>query len=119
MFIKLNTIENKTIEINSNMILEIEGVYNRLCNKHHSTITLNNGKIYCCQDTEYNIKKMLNKEQYDYKKNLEHLRERYLNKISWLEKHINSDNQDSNMGFIDGLLTAIHDIEYMIDGLDV
>lgn len=57
--------------------------------------------------------------QYDYKKNLEHLRERYLNKIKWLEIHINSDNQDNNMGFIDGLLTAIHDINEMLDGLDV
>lgn len=119
MFIKLNTIEDKTIEINSNMIAEIKGVHNRLCSKHHTTITLNNDKIYYCEDTEYNIKKMLIEEQYDYKKNLEHLRERYLNKISWLEKHINSDNQDNNMGLIDGLLTAIHDIEDMLNGLDV
>jgi hypothetical protein len=37
-------------------------------------------------------------EQYNYKKNLEHLKERYLNKISWLEKHINSDNQDNYDG---------------------
>lgn len=119
MFIKLITIQGKTIEVNSNLITEIEGVYNRFCNDHHSTITLSNGQIYCCKDTEYNIKKMLQKEQYDYKKNLEHLRERYLNKIKWLEKHINPDNQDNTIGFIDGLLTAIHDIEDMLDGLDV
>ena len=119
MFIKLKTIQGKTIEINSTMIAEIEGLYNRHCRDHHSTVTLNNGKIYCCQDTEYDIKNILSNNQYDYKKNLEHLRERYLNKIKWLEKHINSDNQDNHMGFIDGLSIAIHDIEYVLDGLDV
>jgi hypothetical protein len=56
---------------------------------------------------------------YNYKKNLEHMRERYLNKIAWLEKHLNEKNQDNNMGIIDGLLIAIHDIEDMLNGLDV
>lgn len=58
-------------------------------------------------------------KQYNYKKNLEHLKERYLNKISWLEKHLNEKNQDNNMGMIYGLLIAIHDIEDMLDKLEV
>lgn len=119
MFIKLTTIQGKSIELNSNLITKIEGLYNRFCSNHHSTITLTNGEIYCCKDTEYNIKKMLHKEEYDYKKNLEHMRERYLNKISWLEKHLTEKNKDTNMGMIDGLLIAIHDIEDMLDKLEV
>lgn len=57
--------------------------------------------------------------QYDYKKNLEHLRERYLNKIKWLEDRINQVNKDNYFGIIEGLKIAIHDIEDMLDGLDV
>lgn len=119
MFIKLITIQGKSIELNSNLITKIEGVYNRFCSNHHSTITLTNGEIYCCKDTEYNIKKMLQKEQYDYKKNLEHLRERYINKIHWYMEHITKDNKNTYEGAIDGLSTAIHDIEDMLDGLEV
>lgn len=62
MFIKLTTVEGKSIELNSDLITKIEGLYNRFCSNHHSTITLTNGEIYCCKDTEYNIKKMLEKE---------------------------------------------------------
>jgi hypothetical protein len=55
-------------------------------------------------------------KSYDYKKNLEHLKERYLNKIEWLEKHT---DQNNNTGIIYGLLIAIHDIEDILDELEV
>jgi len=58
-------------------------------------------------------------KQYDYKKNLEHLRERYINKIHWYMERINKENQDSYNGVVEGLSTAINDIEDMLDGLDV
>lgn len=58
-------------------------------------------------------------KQYDYKKNLEHLNERYLNKISWLEKHITESNQDNNLGIVEGLETILHDIEDMLDELEI
>ena len=65
------------------------------------------------------IKELENIKSYDYKKNLENLKERYLNKISWLEKHINEKNQDNYIGIIDGISIAIHDIEYMLSELEV
>jgi hypothetical protein len=62
---------------------------------------------------------LFNKQEYDYKKNLEHLRERYINKIHWYMEHANTENKKTYKGCIDGLSTVIHDIEDMLDGLDV
>jgi hypothetical protein len=53
--------------------------------------------------------------EYDYKKNLQKLKERYLNKIKWHEERITTNNKNKYEGYIMALETAIHDIEYMID----
>jgi hypothetical protein len=58
-------------------------------------------------------------DNYNYKKNLEHLRERYINKIHWYMDNINDSNKNSYEGAIDALSTAVHDIEDILYGLDV
>lgn len=101
-------------ETNSDNVIGI-----KLYSKDGGIYRYDNNKWICTIDSAYFEDNVRPISYYDYRKNLEHLRERYLNKISWLEKHINSDNQDNHMGFIDGLLTTIHDIEDILDGLDV
>lgn len=55
---------------------------------------------------------------YDYKKNLEHLKERYKNKIKYLDDN-KIEYGGYNDGIIDGLKNALHDIDDMLNGLEV
>ena len=55
--------------------------------------------------------------EYDYKKNLQHLKERYENKIKNIKDYMICDSYDE--GLIQGLNIAIHDIEDILDGLEV
>lgn len=60
--------------------------------------------------------------EYDYKKNLEHLKERYENKIRLLEKDsylLKEHEYLFSNGLIEGLETAINDIEDILNGLEV
>ena len=60
--------------------------------------------------------------EYDYKKNLEHLKERYENKIRLLEKDsylLKEHEHLFNDGLIEGLETAINDIDDILSGLEV
>lgn len=57
--------------------------------------------------------------QYNYKKNLEQLRERYLNKITWLEDKMNLSNKDNYEGIIYGFETILHDIEDILNELEI
>ena len=59
--------------------------------------------------------------EYDYKKNLQHLKERYKNKINTLhEEYSITDGEEFfyNDGLIEGLKTAINDIEYILNGIE-
>lgn len=64
-----------------------------------------------------------NESTYDYKKNLRHLKKRYENKIRYINLHNDGKNATDdkliNDGLIEGLETAIHDINDMLDGLEV
>ena len=60
--------------------------------------------------------------EYDYKKNLQHLKERYENKIKNIKDDmIYGSYYDGSYyeGLIQGLNIAIHDIEDILDGLEV
>ena len=60
--------------------------------------------------------------EYDYKKNLEHLKERYENKINTLyDEYGITDGEEFfyNDGLIEGLETVIHDIGDILNGLEM
>jgi hypothetical protein len=96
--------------------LEIEKEFDQLM-KSEDKIDI--GNIKDLQTTTKNSWIDAFNAQYDYKKNLEHLKERYLNKIHWYMERINTENEASYKGIIEGLSTAIHDIEDILDGLEV
>lgn len=84
-----------------------------------TTINLNDDGTYA--ETKENIEKMTTftpPTPYDYKKNLEHLRKRYENKIKYLDS-IRMEYSNYNDGIIDGLKNALHDIDDMLNGLEV
>ena len=65
--------------------------------------------------------KLFNYKKYDYKKNLQHLKGCYENKIETLQNAYNiTDSEDYfyNEGLIEGLKTAIHDIEYILNEME-
>ena len=55
--------------------------------------------------------------EYDYKKNLQHLKECYENKIKNIKDDMIYESYDE--GLIQGLNIAIYDIEDILDGLEV
>lgn len=55
---------------------------------------------------------------YDYKKNLENLKERYENKIKYLDSN-RMEYDNYNDGITVGLKIAIHDIEDILEGLEM
>ena len=60
-------------------------------------------------------------ENYDYRSNLEKLKNRYENKIEELKdiKNFKNGNELITVGIEIGLETAIQDIEDILDGLEV
>lgn len=60
-------------------------------------------------------------KQYDYRSNLEKLKKRYENKIEELQdiKNFKNGNELTTVGIEIGLETAIHDIEDILDGLEM
>ena len=60
-------------------------------------------------------------ENYDYRSNLEKLKNRYENKIEELKdiKNFENGNELITVGIEIGLETAIQDIEDILDGLEV
>ena len=42
---------------------------------------------------------------------------KYLNKVKWLEEHTVDENKDRYKGIIDGLMTAINDMEDILCGV--
>lgn len=60
-------------------------------------------------------------ENYDYRINLEKLKKRYENKIEKLQdiKKFKNGNELTTVGIEIGLETAIHDIEDILDGLEM
>lgn len=101
-------------EVNSDNVIGT-----KLYSKDGGIYRYDNDKWICTIKSAYFEDNIRPITYYDYKKNLEHLRERYINKIHWYMERINKENQDSYNGVIEGLSTAIHDIEDMLDGLYV
>lgn len=58
-------------------------------------------------------------KSYDYIKNIKHLILRYNNKLNGLNIDSEHDKITYNEGLYDGLRTAIHDLQNILDGLEV
>lgn len=91
-------------------------------NKRQCEIIKNAKPNYLFLEECKNTSKLFKSKDYNYRDNLEKLTQRYRNKI----KDIESDNimlgeydTGINEGIIQGLETAIHDIEDILDGLEM
>ena len=114
----IDTIDKHIVESDSNPSILFASMRNLTKEEQDSLYeTLDDISVDTCSQLfpEVNV--------YDYKKNLRHLKERYENKIKYINLHNDGKNTTDdkliNDGLIEGLKTAIHDISYMLAGLEV